>query len=152
MTSRIGPRFIVAIAIAPLLGLWAFLSRTIASWPTAMGRPGFFEAFADASENASRSEFIRFGGVGLALGLLAGGGHLLLGRMKVPAPVLLGIASVAALPVISLIDTFIGASGSTHNLLPFEFVVHAFYGALVMLGALLPYAVVVLLPELRKGS
>jgi hypothetical protein len=126
-------RRLIALFLAPLLGLAAFTARGLSDWPEPHNLRSFIGVVAKAAESVSLPEFLLFALCGLVLGLVAGPRRNV-GNVRNAMPVALGLAAVCALPVFSVLDLELGVSGSPHSLLPIEWLFYLAYGLIVFVG------------------
>jgi hypothetical protein len=121
MMPRSG-RLVAELLIAFVLGA-AILILPVVMDPThRQYASAFLPVVRDCVEDLKPYSLLLLVGLGLVMGA----------TFRSPV-VLLSVASVAVFPLWSAIDTIVG-KGEGHNLLPFEWLAYAFYGAFTLLG------------------
>ncbi len=105
-------RFIVEAAIASLAGFAAFVVPVILNPPKVLPKAPLFPMVREAVEHLHPGSFIALAVVGLLAGILG-----------TSSWIILGLTTVAALPLCTIAE--LAVDSTSHNLLPFEFVMYA---------------------------
>ena len=116
-------RNIVGFVMAPALGLAAMLGPVLVSPPAKHYDAPLFPVVRDAVEGVGVPQLILLFAAGVALGVVS-----------TSRAWLLGLAAIAALPIVTVLELI--KDPASHNLFPLEFATYAFYGIVVMCGVL----------------
>jgi hypothetical protein len=111
-------------AVGALLGLAAMILPVLVSPPTYWHDAPLFPVIRNAQEDVGWAQIV--------LLFLVGG---ILGAVSPSKPLRIGLFAVILLPLAAFAE--MAVDSTSHNLWPFEFVIYAFYGAVVAAGAAL---------------